>query len=152
MTKTVAEQIEITTNNLAELETEQSDFQNRMTVAVGEGDSTSMIDLKRRHTELPVKIEAARIRLAKLYLQLYESRLPALQSQVNEFHEPIQEAIAKRDAAVLELGILQGEFHGANENLREVKIQIGEQKRELDRLIYLANPSKGVKQMHGGGQ
>jgi chromosome segregation ATPase len=151
MTKTLAQQIQITTNNLTELETQQNNFQKQMTLAVGEGDSTSMIDLKRRHNELPVEIEAARIRLAKLYLQLYESGLPALQSEVSEFHEPIREAIAKRDAAVLELGILQGEFHGANENLREVKIQIGEQKRELGRLIYLANPAKGVKQMHGGG-
>jgi hypothetical protein len=151
MTKTLAEQIQITTNNLTELEIQQNNFQKQMTLAVGEGDSASMIDLKRRHTELPIEIEAARIRLTKLYLQLYEERLPELQSKVNNFHEPIEEAIAKRDAAVLELGILQGEFHGANENLREVKIQIGEQKRELDRLIYLANPAKGVKQMHGGG-
>ncbi len=151
MTKTLAEQIEITTNNLAELETEQSDFQNRMTVAVGEGDSTSMLDLKRRHNELPVVIEAARIQLTKLYLQLYEERLPGLQSKVSEFHAPIEEAIAKRDAAVLELGKIQGAYHEANEDLRSVKIQIGEQKRELDRLIYLANPAKGVKQMHGGG-
>ena len=70
--------------------------------------------------------------------------------KVSEFHEPIREAIAKRDAAVLELGKVQGLYHAANENLREVKIRIGEQKRELDRLIYLANPAKGVKQMHGG--
>jgi flagellar biosynthesis chaperone FliJ len=150
MTKTVAEQIEITTNNLAELETQQNNFQKQMGDAVGEGDSTSMIDLKRRHTELPIKIEAARIRLAKLYLQLYEERLPGLQSEVDKFYEPIQEAIAKRDAAVLELGKVQGSYHAANENLRDVKIRIGEQKRELDRLIYLANPAKGVKQMHGG--
>ncbi len=141
MTKTLAEQIEITTNNLAELETEQSDFQNRMTVAVGEGDSASMIDLKRRHTELPVEIEAARIRLTKLYLQLYEERLPELQSKVNNFHEPIEEAIAKRDAAVLELGKMQGASHEANEDLRDIKIRIGERKRELQKLIYLANPS-----------
>jgi chromosome segregation ATPase len=150
MTKTIAEQIETTTDLLAKLETEQTDFQNRMTVAVGEGDSASMIDLKRRHTELPVEIEAARIRLTKLYLQLYEERLPGLQSEVDKFHEPIQEAIAKRDAAVLELGKVQGSYHYANENLREVKIRIGEQKRELDRLVYLSNPSRGVKQMHGG--
>ncbi len=151
MTKTLAEQIQITTNNLTELETEQTNFQKQMTLAVGEGDSSSMIDLKRRHTELPVEIEAARIRLTKLYLQLYEERLPELQSKVNNFHEPIEEAIAKRDAAVLELGKIQGAYHEANEDLRSVKIQIGEQKRELDRLIYLANPAKGVKQMHGGG-
>jgi predicted nuclease with TOPRIM domain len=151
MTKTLAEQIQITTDNLTEFETEQTNFQEQMTLAVGEGEASKMIDLKRRHTELPVKIEAARIRLAKLYLQLYEERMPGLQSKVNEFHEPIQEAIAERDAAVLELGKVQGAYHDANENLREVKIRIGEQKRELDRLIYLANPAKGVKQSTHAG-
>ncbi len=92
-----------------------------MTLAVGEGDSASMIDLKRRQSELPVKIEMARIQLAKLHLQLDEERLPALQAEVGKFHEPIQEAIVKRDAAVLELGQLQSEYHGANEDLRDVK-------------------------------
>ncbi len=117
MKENLNEQIETTANLLAQLETEQADFRNRMTLAVGEGDSASMIDLKRRHSELPIEIEAARIRLAKLHLQLDEERLPKLQADVGKFYEPIQEAIAKRDAAVLELGKLQGVSHGANEGL-----------------------------------
>jgi flagellar biosynthesis chaperone FliJ len=136
-------QIETTANLLAQLEGEQSDFQNRMTLAVGEGDSASMIGLKRRHSELPVEIEAARIRLAKLHLQLDEERLPALQAEVDKFYEPIQEAIAKRDAAALELAKLQGAYHEANEDFRDVRIRIGERKRELERFIYQANPAKG---------
>jgi peptidoglycan hydrolase CwlO-like protein len=136
-------QIETTANLLAQLESEQAEFQNRMTFAVGEGDSASMIGLKRRHSELPVEIQMARIRLAKLHLQSDEQRLPALQAEVGKFHEPIQEAITKRDAAVLELGKLQGAYHEANEDLREVKIRIGERKRELERFIYQANPAKG---------
>jgi flagellar biosynthesis chaperone FliJ len=137
-------QIETTANLLAQLESEQADFQNRMTLAVGEGDSASMIGLKRRHSELPVEIQMARIRLAKLHLQSDEQRLPELQSAAAKFYEPIQEAVAKRDAAALELGKLQGAYHEANEDLREVKIRIGERKRELQRLIYLANPAKGT--------
>ncbi len=137
-------QIETTANLLAQLESEQADFQNRMTLAVGEGDSASMIGLKRRHSELPVEIQMARIRLAKLHLQSDEQRLPELQSAAAKFYEPIQEAVAKRDAAALELGKLQGAYHEANEDLREVKIRIGERKRELERFIYLANPAKGT--------
>ncbi len=137
-------QIETTANLLAQLEAEQADFQNRMTLAVGEGDSASMIGLKRRHSELPLEIEAARIRLAKLHLQSDEQRLPELQAEVGKFYEPIQEAVAKRDAAALELGKLQGAYHEANEDLREVKIRIGERKRELERFIFQANPAKGT--------
>jgi chromosome segregation ATPase len=144
MKENLNKQIETTSNLLAQLETEQADFRNRMTLAVGEGDSASMIDLKRRHSELPIEIEAARIRLTKLHLQSDEERLPELQADVGKFYEPIQEAIAKRDAAVLELGKLQGVSHGANEDLREVKNRISERKRELERLIYLANPAKGI--------
>ncbi len=137
-------QIQVTSDLLEQLETEQADFQNRMTLAVGECDSASMIDLKRRQSELPVKIEMARIQLAKLHLQSDEQRLPELQSAAAKFNEPIQEAVAKRDAAVLELGKLQGAYHGANEDLREVKIRIGERKRELERFIFQANPAKGT--------
>ncbi len=137
-------QIQVTSDLLARLGAEQGDFQNRMTLAVGECDSASMIDLKRRQSELPVKIEMARIQLAKLHLQLDEERLPALQAEVGKFYEPIQEAVAKRDAAVLELGKLQGAYHGANEDLRDVKNRIGERKRELERLIYQANPAKSA--------
>jgi peptidoglycan hydrolase CwlO-like protein len=140
----ISSQIQTTSDLLARLEAEQADFQNRMTLAVGEGDSASMIDLKRRHNELPVEIEAARIRLAKLHLQSDEERLPALQAEVGKFYEPIQEAIAKRDAAALELGKLQGAYHGVNEDLRDVKNRIGERKRELERLIYQANPAQGT--------
>jgi hypothetical protein len=36
---------------------------------------------------------------------------------------------------------MQGASHEANEDLRDIKIRIGERKRELQKLIYLANPS-----------
>jgi chromosome segregation ATPase len=136
------EQIEETADLLARLETEQSDFKNRMTLAANDGDSSAIIALRHRGDDLPIEIQAARIRLAKLHLQSDEEKLPELQAAVNKFHEPISEAIAKRDAAVLELGKVQGAYHGVNEDLRDVKIRVGERKRELQRLIHLANPMR----------
>lgn len=144
MTENLNEQIKTTSNLLAQLETEQADFKNRMTLAVNDADSSAIIALRHRADDLPIEIEAARIRLAKLHLQSDEERIPELQAKVGKFYEPIQEAIAKRDAAALELGKLQGAYHGANEDLRDVKTRIGERKRELQRLIYLANPAKGI--------
>ena len=142
MQKTLKEQIETTSNLLAQLETEQSDFQSRMTVAANDADSSAIIALRNRADDLPVEIQAAKIRLAKLQLQSDEERIPGLQSEVGKFYEPIQEAIAVRDAAVLALGRLQGQYHGVNEDLREIKNRIGERKRELERLVYEVNPAK----------
>jgi chromosome segregation ATPase len=148
MTENLKEQIETTSNLLAQLEAEQADFQKQMTLAVNDADSSAIIALRHRADNLPIEIQAARIRLAKLHLQSDEERIPKLQAEASKFYEPIQEAIAKRDTAVLELGKLQGASLGANEDLRDVKIRIGERKRELERLIYLATPAKGTARLN----
>jgi uncharacterized coiled-coil DUF342 family protein len=138
------EQVQNAQAHLETLQAERSDFQNRMTVAVSNGDSGVMIELRRRQSELPLEIEAAQIRLAKLQLEADHERLPMLQAQVGKFTEPLQEAILKRDAAVLELNKLQGEYHTFNEDFRELNRRIGERTRELQRLIYMANPTREI--------
>jgi uncharacterized membrane protein (DUF106 family) len=140
----LTEQIQITQTLLENLKSERDDFPNRITVAVSAGDSASMFNLKRRQSEIPIEIEAGQIRLAKLQLEADRERLPMLQAQVSKFTEPIQDAVLKRDAAVLELNKLQGEYHTHNEDFRELKIRIGERTRELERLIYIANPSREI--------
>ncbi len=139
MKQNINEQLQTASDFLSQLENEQTDFQTKMTLAVADGDSKAMIDLKRRRNELPTEIELARISIAKLELQSDEARLPELQAEVEKSHEPISELVAKRDAAVLELGKAQAIYHGTNENCREIKIRIGERKRELSRLIHAAS-------------
>jgi uncharacterized membrane protein (DUF106 family) len=138
------EQIQNTQTLLAALQTERSDFQNRMTLAVGAGDSDAMIELRRRQTEIPLEIEAAQIRLAKMQLEADQERLPVLQAKLSKFAEPIQDAVLKRDAAVLELNKLQSEYHAANEDFRDLRIRVGERSRELARLIHMANPAREI--------
>ncbi len=143
-TNSLTEQIESTTNKLTALKNEQAEFQNRMADAVGAGDSAVMIDLRRRQTEIPLEIEAAQIRLAKMQLESDRERLPLLEARVSKFAEPIQDAVLKRDAAVLELGKLQGEYHTVNEDFRDLNRRIGERTRELARLIHMANPAREI--------
>ncbi len=138
------EQIQNEQTLLEALQTERDDFQKRMMAAVGAGDSAVMINLKHRQNELPVEIATAQIRLAKMQLQADEERLPVLQAKVSKFTEPIQAAVLKRDAAVLELNNLQGEYYGVNEDFRDLRIRIGERTRELARLIHLANPAREI--------
>ncbi len=138
------EQIQKTEAHLQTLQTERADFQNRMTVAVGAGDSDAMIELRRRQSELPLEIEAAQIRLAKMQLEADSERLPVLQAKLSKFREPIEAAVLKRDAAVLELNKLQGAYHAANEDFRDLRIRVGERSRELARLIHMANPAREI--------
>jgi uncharacterized membrane protein (DUF106 family) len=137
-------QIETTTNKLTELKTEQAEFQSRMTVAVGAGDSDTMITLRRRQSEIPMQLEGAQIQLAKLQLEADQERLPLLQEKISKFAEPIPAAVSKRDAAVLELNQLQDQYRTANEDLRDLNRRIGERRRELDRLIHMANPAREI--------
>jgi chromosome segregation ATPase len=143
-TNSLTEQIQNTQTHLETLEAERDDFQKRMMAAVGAGDSDATINLRRRQSELPLEIEAAQIRLAKMQLEADKARLPVLQAKVSKFTEPIQAAVLKRDAAVLELNNLQGEYYGVNEDFRDLRIRIGERTRELARLIYLANPAREI--------
>jgi chromosome segregation ATPase len=132
---------------IEKLEVERGEFGQKMREAVENGEAQAIIDLRYRSTGIPVEVDTARIQLAKLELELDELRLPELQLEVGKFHEPIREAIAARDAAVLGLDHLQGQYHSVNEDLRDIRIRIGERKRELQRLIYEASPrSPGLRQ------
>jgi len=131
---------------IEKLESERGEFGQKMRDAVEKGEAQAIIDLRRRSQDIPVELDTARIRLAKFELELDELRLPELQTEVAKFHSPIAEAIARRDEAVLALGKLQGNYHSANEDLREVRNRIGERKRELARLIYETTPKSGLRQ------
>jgi chromosome segregation ATPase len=136
------EQIQKTEAHLEALQTERDDFQKRMMAAVGAGDSDATINLRRRQSEVPLDIEGAQIRLAKLQLEADKARLPVLRAKVAKSTEPLEAAILKRDAAVLELNELQAEYYTADEDCRDLNRRIGERTRELARLIHMANPAE----------
>jgi chromosome segregation ATPase len=143
-TNSLTEQIEAVTNKLTELKNEQSEFQNRMAAAVGAGDSDAMITLRRRQSDLPLEIEGAQIQLAKMLLESDQQRLPVLKARIAKFAEPIPAAVLKRDAAVLELNKLQDQYRTADEDFRDLRLRIGQRTRELERLIYMANPAREI--------
>jgi hypothetical protein len=129
---------------LEALQTERDDFQNRMTAAVGAGDSDAMINLRRRQAEIPMQIQGVEIQLAQMLLESDSARLPLLQAKLSKLADPIAESVLKRDAAVLELNLLQDEYYTARENVRDLNRQVGERRRELERLIHMANPAREI--------
>jgi hypothetical protein len=143
-TVSLTEQIQTTETLLEVLQLERSDFPNLMAAAVGAGDPAAMINLRRRQDEIPVAISTAQIRLVRLQLEADQERLPVLQAEAAKFTEPIKAAILKRDAAVLELGKLQGAYHSVNEDYRDLNRRVGEKRRELERLIHMANPAREI--------
>jgi chromosome segregation ATPase len=143
-TNSLTEQIQNTQTHLETLEAERDDFQKRMMAAVGAGDSDATINLRRRQSEVPIEIEAAQIRLAKMQLESDQQRISVLQAKVAKFAEPIPAAVLKRDAAVLELNLLQDQYRTANEDFRDLNRRIGERSRELGRLIHMANPAREI--------
>ncbi len=145
-------QITETAGHIAALTQEQKEFGSKMSEAAQSGNADSIIELKRRQSELPIQLEAARITHTKLLLESDQERSAQLQTEVGKFFEPIQELIQKRDAAQLELAKMQGQYHGVNEDLRDVRIRIGERRRELERLIFEATPKPpGLRSLQNMG-
>jgi chromosome segregation ATPase len=149
----IQKQITETAGHIAALTQEQKEFGSKMSEAAQSGNADSIIELKRRQSELPIQLEAARITHTKLLLESDQERSAQLQTEVGKFFEPIQELIQKRDAAQLELAKMQGQYHGVNEDLRDVRIRIGERRRELERLIFEATPKPpGLRSLQNMGR
>ncbi len=149
----IQKQITETAGHIAALTQEQEEFGSKMSEAAQSGNADSIIELKRRQSELPIQLEAARITHTKLLLESDQERSAQLQKEVGKFFEPIQELIQKRDAAQLELAKMQGQYHGVNEDLRDVRIRIGERRRELERLIFEATPKPpGLRSLQNMGR
>ncbi len=130
----ITSQIETTANLLAQLETEQADFQSRMTLAVNDADSASIISLKNRSDVLSVEIFAARIRLERLYLQSDEAKFAELKTDAEMLAEPLLALREKRDLAIDEFKRASFAHQDALQNYRDRQLSISERKRAIEGL------------------
>lgn len=154
MTENLVEQIQNTQTLLETLSSEQSDLSAKMAISADNADSASLITLKHRANDLPIEIIATQIRLARLYLRRDEERLPLLQTEVAKLAEPIEGMQKKINDLQREFNIASGEVSNANENLRQVKLEIAERRRSIGGLVHEARNSKispASLSMRGGG-
>ncbi len=129
-------QIETTTNILSELESELADIPNRMTFAVDDADSASMIALRHRKNDLPIEIQMTRLRLERLRLQRKEATLPPMDIHIESLYEPIPALEKAYNEAKAALETARYTLSDRVEERRSLKIELGEMRRHLEQLTY----------------
>ncbi len=145
MTENLNEQIETTSNLLAQLEAEQADFKNRMTLAVNDADSSAIIALRHRADDLPVEIQAARIRLERLRIQAEESKFPEMHAEIERLYPAVVETRQAKDEAGRAFSLACAAHQSALDELRQRKIDLSERKRGVEALLN-AKPSAPIRQ------
>jgi chromosome segregation ATPase len=147
------DEIENTQKILETLSAEQTDLSKRMSDAANDADSSALIALSRRRDELPVEILSTQIRLSRLLLERDELRLPELQAEAEKLAEPIEGMLKKIAEMHREFNIKSGEVGSITEDIRQLKMEIAERKRQIASLVHEARNVKiapASLQMHGG--
>jgi hypothetical protein len=136
ISETLTEQIEKSTNLIAQLEAELADIPNRGALAVNDADSASLIALSHRAGDLPVEIQMTKIRLERLYMQRDEENLPALWAEAQRLSAAIPELQANKDAAQLALNLAVGAERDASQRAKDVKQRISDRRRGIEALLH----------------
>jgi hypothetical protein len=134
--KNLSEQIEQSTNLMAQLEAELTDIPNRRALAAGDADSAALIALTHRQNDLPIEIQMTKIRIERLYVQKDAERLPDLQDEAQKLSAAIPELQANQQAAQLELNLAIGAERDAAQNVKDIKMRIAERGRQIEYLLH----------------
>ncbi len=146
-------EIENTQTLLETLSAEQADLGAKMAISADNADSASLIALSHRRNNLPIEILSTQIRLSRLLLERDEQRLPLLQSEVAKLAEPIEGMLKKIAEMHREFNIKSGEVGSITEDIRQLKMEIAERKRQIASLVHEARNVKispSSLQAHGG--
>jgi hypothetical protein len=145
MTENLKEQIETSADRLAELETEQANLPQALGVAVGNADAEEIIKLRRRAEDLPIRIQAGRVRVEQLRIQVEESKFPELHAEIERLYPAVVETRQARDEAGKAFAVACNAHQSAVDDLRQRKIDLSERKRGVDALMN-AKPSPPIRQ------
>ncbi len=135
-------EIQNKTETLTRLEAELSDLGAKMASAADNADSSALIALAHKRNDLPIEILSARTILERLLLRRDEERLPQLQDTVAELAKPLDAMQKQIIDLQREFNIASGAVSSANEDVREVKMAIGERKRSIESLLRQARNVK----------
>jgi hypothetical protein len=141
----IQKQIETSASRLAELELEQTNLPQALGVAVANADAEEIIKLRRCADDLPIRIQAARIRLERLRIQAEESKFPELHAEIERLYVPLVETRKAKDEAGRAFSLACNAHQSAVDELRQRKIDISERKRGVEALLN-AKPSAPIRQ------
>jgi predicted nucleic acid-binding Zn-ribbon protein len=141
----IQKQIETSASRLAELETQQTNLPQALGLAVGNADAEEIIKLHRRAEDLPIEIQAARIRLERLRIQAEESKFPELHAEIERLYPALVETRQAKDEAGRAFSVACNAHQSAVDDLRQRKIDISERKRGVEALLH-AKPSAPIRQ------
>ncbi len=141
----IQKQIETSAARVAELETEQTNLPQALGVAVGNADAEEIIKLRRRAEDLPIEIQAARIRLERLRIQAEESKFPALHAEIERLYVPLVKCREAKEEAGKAFSLACAAHQNVIDDLRQRKIDISERKRGVDALLN-SKPSQPIRQ------
>jgi chromosome segregation ATPase len=133
---TLDSQIQASGELLNRLQAELADIPNRMTLAVEDADSASMISLRNRQNDLPVEIHMTRLRLEQIRLRLKEQTLPSLDAEIETLHKPIPALEKAYNEAKSALDAARFVHTAAIDSLRFVKQEISDEKRMIEQLKH----------------
>ncbi len=136
------DEIENTQKILETLSAEQSDLPVKMAISADDADSASLIALSHRRNDLPIEILSTQIILSRLLLERDEQRLPLLQAEVAKLAEPIEGMLKKITEMQRLFNIASGAVTNANEDVRQVKLEIAERRRSIESLLAQARNVK----------
>jgi hypothetical protein len=141
----IQKQIETSAARVAELETEQTNLPQALGVAVGNADAEEIIKLRRRAEDLPIELQAARIRLERLRIQLEESKFPELHAEIERLYPAVVQCREAKDEAGRAFSLACNAHQSAVDELRQRKIDLSERKRGVDALLN-SKPSAPIRQ------
>jgi hypothetical protein len=141
----IQKQIETSAVRVSELETEQMNLPQALGVAVGNADAEEIIKLRRRAEDLPIEIQAARIRLERLRIQAEESKFPALHAEIERLYPAIVATRQAKEEAGKAFSLACYAHQQVVDDLRQRKIDISERKRGVDALLN-SKPSQPIRQ------
>jgi DNA repair exonuclease SbcCD ATPase subunit len=138
-------QIETSAARLAELELEQTNLPQALGVAVANADAEEIIKLRRRADDLPIEIQAARIRVERLRIENEESKFPALHAEIERLYPAVVETRQAKEEAGRAFSAACNAHQSALDELRQRKIDLSERKRGVEAILN-SKPSQPIRQ------
>lgn len=147
--ESINQQITESDKQLSTLEAENAELPKQIQAASMDLDVETQVSLSRRFQELPFYIKAEEIRNTRLRIRSEELHLVQIEDKPSELYEPLQTANEAFNKAKTARALASSQWHGARDDIKNVKTRIGHAKLRLEKLeseiISSASPTQAPR-------